>query len=66
MVPTSIPRVPERVNGQGERVIVPGEYRVFVRGSQPGEIEGGVAGTFTVSGRRKRCRASVQHQTTLG
>ncbi len=39
-----------QVNEKGERVIVPGEYQVSVGGTQPGESEGGVAGTFTVSG----------------
>jgi beta-glucosidase len=39
-----------QVGEMGERVIVPGEYRVFVGGTQPGESEGGVSGTFTVTG----------------
>ena len=39
-----------QVDEMGQRVIVPGEYRVFVGGTQPGESEGGVSGTFTVTG----------------
>ncbi len=39
-----------QVDETGERVIVPGEYRVFVGGTQPGESEGGASGTFTVTG----------------
>jgi beta-glucosidase len=42
-----------QVDEKGERVIVPGEYRVFVGGTQPGESEGTVSGTFTVSGPAK-------------
>jgi hypothetical protein len=34
-------------------VVVPGEYRVFVGGTQPGESEGGVSGAFTVNGPAK-------------
>jgi beta-glucosidase len=44
------PRTIGQVDAQGERVIVPGTYQVFVGGTQPGESEGGVSGTFTVSG----------------
>jgi beta-glucosidase len=39
-----------QVDEKGARVVVPGEYRVFVGGTQPGESEGGVSGAFTVSG----------------
>jgi beta-glucosidase len=42
-----------QVQEDGERVIVPGEYQVFVGGTQPGESEGGVSGTFLVSGPAK-------------
>jgi beta-glucosidase len=42
-----------QVQENGERVIVPGVYRVFVGGTQPGEAQGGVSGTFTVSGPAK-------------
>jgi beta-glucosidase len=42
-----------QVRENGERVIVPGEYQVFVGGTQPGESEGGVSGTFVVSGPAK-------------
>jgi beta-glucosidase len=44
------PRTLGQVDEDGRRVIVPGEYQVFVGGAQPGEAEGGVSGTFTVSG----------------
>ena len=47
------PRTIGQVNGQGERVIVPGRYQIFVGGTQPGESEGGVTGTFSVSGPAK-------------
>jgi beta-glucosidase len=39
-----------QVMENGERVIVPGEYEVFVGGTQPGESAGGVSGSFVVSG----------------
>ncbi|HEX9105842.1 MAG TPA: glycoside hydrolase family 3 C-terminal domain-containing protein [Longimicrobiales bacterium] len=42
-----------QVNENGERVIVPGEYHVNVGGTQPGESEGGMSGSFTVSGPAK-------------
>jgi beta-glucosidase len=44
------PRSLGQVDEDGRRVIVPGEYQVFVGGAQPDESEGGVSGTFTVSG----------------
>ena len=47
------PRTLGQVNEQGERVIVPGTYQVFVGGTQPGESAGGVTGTFRVSGPAK-------------
>ena len=47
------PRTLGQVNERGDRVIVPGAYQVFVGGTQPGESEGGVTGTFTVSGPAK-------------
>jgi beta-glucosidase len=47
------PRTLGQVDEQGARVVVPGEYRVFVGGTQPGESEGGVSGAFTVSGPAK-------------
>lgn len=43
-----------QVDEHGRRVIVPGEYQVFVGGAQPDESEGGVSGTFTVSGPAER------------
>ncbi|HET8656325.1 MAG TPA: glycoside hydrolase family 3 C-terminal domain-containing protein [Longimicrobiaceae bacterium] len=39
-----------QVDARGNRVVVPGEYRVFVGGAQPGDTRGGVRGSFTVSG----------------
>ena len=42
-----------QVDEKGERVIVPGVYQVFVGGTQPGESDGVVTGTFTVSGPAK-------------
>ncbi|NJD08936.1 MAG: glycoside hydrolase family 3 protein [Gemmatimonadetes bacterium] len=47
------PRTIGQVNEAGERVIVPGSYQVFVGGTQPGESEDGVSGSFTVSGPAK-------------
>ena len=47
------PRTLGQVNEQGERVIVPGQYQVFVGSTQPGESEGGVRGAFTVAGPAK-------------
>ena len=42
-----------QVQATGERVIVPGEYKVAVGGTQPGESEGGVSGSFSVTGLEK-------------
>jgi len=39
-----------QVMENGDRVIVPGEYRVFVGGTQPGESQGGASGMFVVRG----------------
>jgi beta-glucosidase len=47
------PRTLGQVDETGARVVVPGEYRVFVGGTQPGESEGGLSGAFTVSGPAK-------------
>ncbi len=44
------PRTLGQVDEKGERVIVPGTYRVAIGGAQPGEGSAGVAGTFEVSG----------------
>jgi beta-glucosidase len=44
------PRTLGQVDEDGRRVMVPGEYQVFVGGAQPGEAEGGVNGSFRVSG----------------
>ena len=38
-----------QVDENGTRTVVPGTYQVFVGGTQPGESEGGVTGTFAVS-----------------
>ena len=50
---TISPRTIGQVNEQGERVIVPGSYQVFVGGTQPGESDGGVSGTFIIGGPAK-------------
>ena len=47
------PRTLGQVDEEGERVILPGAYQVFVGGTQPGESQGGVSGSFTVSGPSK-------------
>jgi beta-glucosidase len=47
------PRTLGQVNEQGERVILPGTYQVFVGGAQPGEFAGGVSASFIVSGPAK-------------
>jgi hypothetical protein len=47
---TLAPRTIAQVNDKGERVIEPGTYSVSVGGSQPGEVPGGISGTFTVTG----------------
>ncbi|HYD53611.1 MAG TPA: glycoside hydrolase family 3 C-terminal domain-containing protein [Gemmatimonadaceae bacterium] len=44
------PRTLAQVNAAGERVIVPGDYRVAVGGAQPGASAAGVDGSFTVRG----------------
>jgi beta-glucosidase len=44
------PRTLAQVNERGERVIVPGDYGVFVGGAQPGASTAGVRGTFTIQG----------------
>jgi beta-glucosidase len=51
-VPVSA-RTLSQVDAGGDRVIVPGVYQVAVGGTQPGASEGGVSGTFTVSGPAK-------------
>jgi beta-glucosidase len=41
------------VTEKGEHVVSPGEYSVFVGGSQPGEIPGGVRAKFEIIGERR-------------
>ena len=41
------------VNEQGEHVVVPGEYTIFVGGAQPGETAGGVKAKLTIAGEMK-------------
>jgi beta-glucosidase len=41
------------VNEQGERVVAPGEYTLFVGGAQPGDAAGGVKAKFTITGETK-------------
>jgi beta-glucosidase len=47
------PRDLSMVNEQGEHVVAPGDYTVFVGGSQPGDAAKGVEGKLTVSGETK-------------
>jgi beta-glucosidase len=44
------PRDLSMVNEQGEHVVAPGEYTVFVGGAQPGETAGGATAKFTIQG----------------
>jgi beta-glucosidase len=41
------------VNDQGERVVAPGEYSIFVGGVQPGSTSGGVRTGLTITGEFK-------------
>ncbi len=41
------------VNEQGEHVAAPGEYTVFVGGTQPGQTAGGVSGKLAITGEMK-------------
>jgi beta-glucosidase len=41
------------VNEQGEHVVAPGEYTIFVGGAQPGETAGGVKTKMTITGEMK-------------
>jgi beta-glucosidase len=47
------PRELGMVNEQGEHVVEPGEYTVFVGGGQPGESHGGASAKLTISGEVK-------------
>ena len=47
------PRDLSMVNEQGEHVVAPGEYTVFVGGAQPGETAGGATAKLTISGESK-------------
>ncbi len=47
------PRDLSMVNEQGEHVVAPGEYTVFVGGAQPGDTAGGVNGKLAITGEMK-------------
>jgi beta-glucosidase len=47
------PRDLSMVNEQGEHVVAPGEYTVFVGGAQPGDTAKGVEGKLTITGEAK-------------
>jgi beta-glucosidase len=47
------PRDLSMVNEQGEHVVAPGEYTVFVGGAQPGETAGGVTAHLAITGETK-------------
>ncbi len=47
------PRDLSMVNEQGGHVVAPGQYTVFVGGSQPGETAKGVKGKLTINGEAK-------------
>ena len=47
------PRDLSMVNEQGEHVVEPGEYTVFVGGAQPNETPGGASAKLTISGEVK-------------
>ena len=47
------PRDLSMVNEQGERLVEPGEYHIFVGGGQPGGTPGGVRIKFDITGERK-------------
>ena len=44
------PRAISQVDEQGNRVILPGEYTIFVGGAQPGDSASSQTGTFTITG----------------
>jgi beta-glucosidase len=44
------PRDLSMVNEQGEHVVAPGEYTIFVGGTQPGETSGGVKAKLVITG----------------
>jgi len=47
------PRDLSMVNDQGEHVIAPGQYTVFVGGAQPGETQASASAKLTISGEEK-------------
>ncbi len=47
------PRDLSMVNEQGEHVVAPGEYTVFVGGAQPGDTAAGVKAQLTITGETK-------------
>jgi len=50
---TMKPRDLSMVNGQGEHLVAPGDYNIFVGGSQPGDSAGGVREKLFVNGEVK-------------
>jgi beta-glucosidase len=38
------------VNDEGEHLVAPGEYNVFVGGAQPGETRGGIRARLEITG----------------
>jgi beta-glucosidase len=44
------------VNEQGEHVVAPGEYIIFVGGAQPGDTAGGATAKLTITGEMKLSR----------
>jgi beta-glucosidase len=47
------PRDLSIVNEQGEHVVAPGEYTVFVGGAQPGDTAKGAEAKLTINGEMK-------------
>jgi beta-glucosidase len=47
------PRDLSMVNEQGEHLVAPGEYNIFVGGAQPAETTGGVRMKFEITGEQK-------------
>ena len=47
------PRDLSMVNVEGEHIVAPGEYSIFVGGAQPGDTTGGVRAKLVISGEQK-------------
>jgi beta-glucosidase len=47
------PRILSQVDEQGVRAVTAGNYSFSIGGSQPGETEGGLMGSFTIQGRQE-------------